>query len=232
MGPGALRRAGQAFRYWETRQEVVANNLANASTPGFKGDRVFARLLAETGGVEPESRTDLRPGALTATGRPLDLALDGEGFMVVQTQAGERLVRGGAFQLDVSRTVVDPDGNPLLGDSGPIVLPEGGEFEFSPRGEVRVDGSVVARLRMVRLEEGSTLSREGSLQFRVDGETSPLEEGDVRVRQGHLEESNVGTVESMVEMIEIQRAYSALQRSVLVLDGVMDRISNDIGKVG
>ena len=231
MGPDPLRRAGQAFRYWEHRQEVVANNLANASTPGFKGDRVFARLLAEGGGVEAQSRTDFRPGALTETDRPLDLALDGEGFMVVQTQGGERLIRGGAFQLDVSRTVVDPEGNPLLGDSGPIVLPEGGAFEFSPRGEVRVDGSVVARLRMVKLSGDAALDREGSLRFRVEGETSPLEEGKVRVRQGHLEESNVDPTGSMVEMIEIQRAYSALQRSVLVLDGVMDRISNDIGKV-
>lgn len=230
MGPEALRRAGQAFRYWERKQEVVSHNLANASTPGFKGDRVFARLLDGAGGVEPQSRTDFSIGALSRTDRPLDLALDGDGFMVVETPAGERLVRGGSFQLDVSRTVVDAEGNPLLGDSGPIVLPEG-EFEFTSRGTVKVDGVTVARLRIMEPGEGATLEREGSLRFRVNGPTSPREEGDVRVRQGHLEESNVDPVGSMVEMIEIQRAYSAVQRSVLVLDGVMDRISNDIGKV-
>lgn len=229
MGPDVLRRAGQAFRYWEQKQEVVANNLANASTPGFKGDRVFARLL-EGVGMEAQARTDLSIGALTETGRPLDLALDGEGFMVVETPAGERLVRGGSFQLDASRTVVDAEGNPLLGDTGPIVLPEG-EFEFNTRGEVRVEGATISRLRIVRLDDDAALDREGSLRFRPGGQTSPLEVGEVRVRQGNLEESNVDPVGSMVEMIEIQRAYSALQRSVLVVDGVMDRISNDIGKV-
>lgn len=229
MGPDALRRAGQAFRYWEQKQEAVAHNLANASTPGFKGERVFARLL-EGVGVEPQGATDLRSGALTGTGRPLDLALDGDGFMVVETPAGDRLLRGGSFQLDVSRTIVDAQGNPLLGDSGPIMLPEG-EFEITPRGEVRVDGSTVATLRVENLKENAELKREGGLLFRVEGKTSRVEEGAVRIRQGHLEESNVDPVGAMVDMIEIQRAYSALQRSVLVLDGVMDRISNDLGKV-
>ncbi len=100
MGLGPLKRAGQAFRYWEQRQAAVAHNLANASSPGFKGERVFAQLL-EGGGVQAAGSTDLRPGAMNGTGRPLDLALDGEGFMVVGTPAGERLVRGGSFQLDV-----------------------------------------------------------------------------------------------------------------------------------
>jgi flagellar basal-body rod protein FlgF len=229
MGPGALKRAGQAFRYWEQKQAVVANNLANASTPGFKGERVFARLL-EGAGVEVQGATDLRGGALTGTGRSLDLALDGDGFMVVETPKGERLVRGGSFQLDVSRTVVDAQGNPLLGDSGPIMLPEG-EFEFTPRGEVRVDGATVATLRIEGLADGATLEREGGARFRAKGEISPVEEGAVKVRQGHLEESNVDPVGALVDMIEIQRAYSALQRSVMVVDGVMDRISNDLGKV-
>ncbi len=229
MGPGTLRRAGQAFRYWERRQEAVAHNLANASSPGFKGERVFARLM-EGAGIQGQGETDLTAGAMTGTGRPLDLALDGDGFMVVDTGAGERLVRSGSFRLDVTRTVVDAQGNPLLGESGPIVLPEG-EFEITPRGQVRVEGSTIATLRIERLNEDATLRREGGLRFGVEGETSTPEEGEVKVRQGHLEESNVDPVSALVEMIEIQRAYSALQRSVRVVDGVMDRISNDIGKV-
>jgi len=229
MGPDALKRAGRAFRYWEARQEAVAHNLANASTPGFKGERVFAKLL-EGVGVEPRGQTDLRGGALVDTGRSLDLALDGDGFMVVKTEAGERLVRGGSFQMDVSRTLVDANGNQLLGDSGPIMLPEG-EFEITTRGEVRVDGSTVATLRIERLKDDARLWREGATQFRLEGKTVQVEEGEVKVRQGHLEESNVDPVGSLVDMIEIQRAYSALQRSVLVVDGVMDRISNDIGRV-
>jgi flagellar basal body rod protein FlgG len=96
---------------------------------------------------------------------------------------------------------------------------------------VKVDDVPVAILRIVRPQEGSVMEREGGARFRADLPPRPVEEGEVKVRVGHLEESNVNPVGAMVEMIEIQRAYTALQRSVLVLDGVLDRISNDIGKV-
>lgn len=229
MGPDALRKAGRAFRYWEARQEAVAHNLANASTPGFKGQRVFAKLL-EGAGVEPQGAIDLRAGGLVDTGRPMDLAMDGDGFMVLETPSGERLVRGGSFQMDVTRTLVDANGNALQGESGPIMLPEG-DFEITPLGEVRVNGSTVATVRIERPTADAKLWREAGARFRLDGESETVERGDVKVRSGHLEESNVDPVGSLVDMIEIQRAYSALQRSVLVVDGVMDRISNDIGRV-
>jgi len=229
MGPGALGRAGDAFRYWERRQEAVAHNLANASTPGFKGERVFASLM-NSGSVRPASQTDFQGGALERTGRPLDLALEGDGFLVLDTPQGERLVRGGSFQLDVSRQLVDAHGNRLLGDSGPIVLPEG-DYEITRNGIVKVEDVPVAALKVVRPREDSTMEREGGIRFRADLPPTQVEEGEVKVHQGHLEESNVDPVSAMVEMIEIQRAYSAIQRSVTVMDGVMGRISNDIGKV-
>jgi flagellar basal-body rod protein FlgG len=207
----------------------MANNLANASTAGFKGERVFASLL-ESGKVAPASQTNYQSGALARTGRPLDLALEGEGFLVLQTQQGERLVRGGSFQLDVSRQLVDSHGNTLLGDSGPIALPEG-DYEITRNGVVKVDDVPVAALKIVRPREGSVMEREDGVRFRSDLPAVQVEEGEVKVHQGHLEESNVDPVSAMVEMIEIQRAYSAIQRSVLVLDGVLGRISNDIGKV-
>ncbi len=229
MGPGALDKAARAFRYLERRQEAVAHNLANASTPGFKGERIFASLM-EGEGVVPASRTDFQSGALENTGRPLDLALDGDGFLVLGTPSGERLVRGGSFQLDASGTVVDAHGNPLLGDTGPIVLPEG-DLEITPGGVVKVEDVPVAKLRIERPAKGATLRREEGVRFRADLPSGRVEEGEVKVAQGHLEQSNVNPVTAMVDMIEIQRSYAALQRSVLVMDGVLDRISNDLGKV-
>ncbi len=233
MGPEALQRAARAFRYWEHRQEAMAHNLANASSPGFKGERVFARLL-EGRGLEVRGETDMSPGPVTETGRPLDLALEGSGFLVVQTPRGERLVRGGSFRLDSSRTIVDSHGHPLLGSHGsthgPITLPEG-DFEITSGGEVLVDKTPVASLQMVRTAEENEMEREGGLYFRPLGETVPVEEGTTRILPGRLEESNVEPVGSMVEMMEIQRAYSALQRSVLAMDGVLERISNELGKV-
>jgi flagellar basal body rod protein FlgG len=184
----------------------------------------------ESGSVTPASRTNFNEGSLESTGRPLDLALEGEGFLVLNTPGGERLVRGGSFQLDVSRQLVDAHGNTLLGDSGPIVLPEG-DYEITPTGVVKVEDVPVATLKIVRPREDAVLRREGGVRFLCDLPTESVDSGVVKVLQGHLEGSNVDPVDAMVEMIEIQRAYSAIQRSVLVMDDVLGRISNDLGKV-
>ncbi|MCX5764019.1 MAG: flagellar hook-basal body complex protein, partial [Gemmatimonadetes bacterium] len=91
--PTGVDNAAAALRYLERRQEVSANNLANVSTDGFKGERAFARLLADGSTPTAETATDLRAGALTATNNPLDLAISGKGFLVVQTPTGEKLTR-------------------------------------------------------------------------------------------------------------------------------------------
>lgn len=229
MGPDALRRVAQAFRIWELRQTTVAHNLANIDSPGYKAQRVFASLL-ENELLQANLRTDLQAGPLIQTGRTLDLALEGEGFLVVETAEGERWVRGGSFQLDESRMLVDAHGHRLLGESGPLVIPDG-RVEIGPEGEVRVEGSVVGVLRLEKPGVGASVRREGEGRWVVEGQGVAADRGQVRVRQKWLEESNVDPVGALVEMIEIQRGVAALQRSVLVLDGVLERISNDLGKV-
>lgn len=229
MKPDGLSDVMQALRYWERRQEAVSHNLANVSTPGFKGERVFARLLDDARMV-PQGQTDFRAGALSPTGRPLDVALEGQGFLVVETPAGERYIRGGSLQIDSAGVLVDEGGNPVMGESGTILLPPG-EVEFTSRGDVTVDGEPVARLRMEGLPEGVVLTREAGRHFVPDQDRVRVEEGEVRIHQGHLEDSNVDPVGALVEMIEIQRAYSAIQRSAQVLDSVMGTVANDLGSV-
>lgn len=229
MIPPGMRRAGEAMRYLERRQEAVAHNLANASTPGFRGERVFARVLE---GMTPEAHagTDVRGGAMNATGRPLDLALGPEGFLVVDTPDGERWVRGGSFVLDPEGRVTDAAGNPLLGEGGALLLPAG-QVEVREDGEILVEGESVARLRMeVPLESGA-LRREAAGRFipPPEGERAPAP--GLRVRGGYLEESNVQPVDTMVEMITIQRNYTTLQRSIQVMDGVLGTIANELGRV-
>jgi flagellar basal body rod protein FlgG len=225
-----LRAAAQALRYWERRQEIMANNLANVSTHGFKGQHVFARLLADVG-VVPEAATDLRPGLLTPTGQPLDLALDGDGFFVVETGQGERLIRGGSMVIDGSGQIVTANGDPLLGDKGPIVLSTfGGDVEISREGTVVQDGHVLGRLRVVRMGVGAAFEHEAGVRFQSEA-TEPVAITERVVRQGFLEESNVGTVTAMVDMIDIQRSYRAVQNSLSVMDGVLETITNRIGRV-
>lgn len=229
MNTEPLRRAAQALYYWERRQEVLANNLANAETDGFKGMRVFGRLVQDAL-LAPETATDFRQGALTPTGGPLDLAIEGDGFFVVQTPAGERLSRGGTLRLDEAGRLVDGAGRPLLGEDGPIVLPPG-TVQIDAAGTVRVDGKEVGRLRVERLPEGAEPQRDAGTLFVPGPVRIAVPEGERRVRQGFVERSNVDPLDSLVEMITVQRSYAAVERGIRVMDGVLERIANDIGRV-
>jgi len=224
------RIGAQALRYWESRQAISANNLANMSTPGFKAERVFARLLNDAS-IVTESGTDFSPGALNSTGRPLDLALVGDGFLVVQTPAGPRWTRGGSLSLDATGRLVDGSGHPLLGDHGEIVLPTG-TVEINDAGGIFVDGVSVDHLRLERPRAAGPLVRAGANLWVPDPRSEAVPEDQVRVRQGHLEESNVNSISAMVEMIEIQRAYSAVQRSMITEDEATRTITTKIGRLG
>ncbi|MDH5588453.1 MAG: flagellar hook-basal body protein [Gemmatimonadota bacterium] len=232
MGPeGVGGRTLHALRYWERRQEAVANNLANVSTPGFKGERVFAELLE---GVGPVARghTDTRAGTLSPTGRPLDVAFEADGFLVVDAPGGDRFIRGGSLRIDEAGTLVTLDGHPLLDERRePVVLPEG-NVEIAEDGQVSVNGSRIARLRVEVAGDPGELRREGANLWIPPGSREVVRPEAVRLRQGHLEESNVDPVSAMVEMLEIQRAYGAIQRSVQVGDQVMQTISTELGRVG
>jgi flagellar basal body rod protein FlgG len=230
MNPDGLSNVMQALRYWERRQEAVTHNLANVSTPGFKGEHVFARLLNDAK-VVAESRTDFREGALSTTGRPLDLALEGDGFLVVETSSGERYIRGGSLSVDPSGRLVDQGGNPVQGHSGAIILPEG-DLAVGPSGKITVNGEYIGTLRIDGIPKGASMAREEGRLFVPPEDPVGVEEGQVQIHQGRLEDSNVDPVTSMVEMIEIQRAYSAIQKSAQVMDAVMGTVANDLGKIG
>jgi len=220
-----------ALRYWEHRQAAVANNLANASTTGFKAERVFAQLLGDAT-LQVASATDFSGGQTAPTGRPLDVALIGEGFLVVDTPEGQRWSRGGSLNLGPDGQLLDAGGRPVLGGQGNIVLPPG-EIEITSQGRVFVDGEEYDQLRIERPRSDSpVLERAGETLWVPSGSIQRNANDSVRVEQGYLEDSNVNTVSAMVEMIEIQRAYTAVQRSLITEDSVMDTIANQIGRVG
>jgi flagellar basal body rod protein FlgG len=226
--PG-LDSAVAALRYWRQKNDMVANNLANVSSPGFKGQTAFAELLP---GARPGIRAelDLSSGPLTETGAPLDIAIGGDGFLVVDTPAGERLSRRGALTQDDYGFLVDPSGNPVLGEGGPILLPPGEEIVIRDTGEILVDRTFVDRLRIERPEPGTTLTPEGELLFRPEGRTELVAFDDREVIQGFVEESNVNAVEGMIDLIDVQRGFVAVQRAVEVLDGSLATIANDIAR--
>lgn len=229
MKPNGMAQAAAALRLWERRQEIVANNLANSSTTGFKAERAFARSIDDAIPV-PDVSTDRRAGSIRPTGQPLDLALgDPDSFLVIQTPGGERLTRGGSFTIGAHGEVIDPDGNALLTTDGPLVLGPG-SVQIDGAGTVMVDDRAVGRLRVESVPRGVQLLHEGGTRFLPDAASAPVSPADRRVLQGRLEDSNVNGMESMVDMIEIQRAYVSVQRAITTLDQIRGTACNDIGK--
>lgn len=232
--PNGMSSAAAALRYWERRQEVTSNNLANVSTDGFKGQKVFARMVE---GALPaaDEVTDFSQGALNTTNNPRDVALDGHGFFVVKTPNGERYTRGGSLQVNDAGDLTDASGNPILGEKGTIRVATPGQsqigaLQISRDGTVSVDHAEVGRLRIETIPEKTTLSAEGSGLF-IPPATRKRADPDLRiVRQGALEQSNVTPISQMVDMISIQRAYSAVQKAVTTLDTVREIATTELAR--
>jgi flagellar basal body rod protein FlgG len=230
MPLNGLDSAASALRYWERKQEIVANNLANVSTDGFKAQRVFATLLD---GIRPAPVTssDYSVGNLRQTGNALDVSIDGPGFFVVNTPNGERYTRGGPLRLDEKHQLVDSDGRPLLGTKkgGPITLTDG-PVEIDKSGNVTQNGQVVDTLRMDAAPKGVELEREGKSLWVPPATKESLAGGARNVKQGWIEESNVNSMSTMVDMISIQRAYASAQKAIVELDHVNETITTQIAK--
>lgn len=195
---------------------VIANNIANAETTGFRREGViFAEYLAATGrGGDSLSmahargrQIDLRPAPMVLTGAPLDLALDGEGFFMVETPEGPALTRAGAFLLDADGGVITPEGYHLLDDGGaPIGVPPGATaLAVGADGTLSADGEPAARIGVFTVADRATLMHRAGTLFAPSAGTMPTE--GARIRQGFLEGSNVDPMAEMARLIEVQRAY-------------------------
>jgi flagellar basal body rod protein FlgG len=221
--------SARSLSFYLRMQEVTANNLSNANTDAFKVDRVTARRFEGADFAVPVQRTDHQQGTFRETGRPLDIGLDGAGYLVVQTAAGERLFRGGSLQVDPDGRLVDAHGDPVLGDRGAVVL-RGTDVTFHDDGTVEVDGALAGRLRIVTADPG-TLGKQGFGRYSFTGAVQPPPEGSVRVRQGAVEEANVDPLLSMVDLVAIQRAYVANLDALRAMDSVLGVVTNEVGKV-
>lgn len=233
-----IPQAAAALRNLERRQEIVANNLANVSTTGFKGELPFARLLDASNAPIVDAQTDRRQGALQRTENPLDVALADEGFFVVRTTDGERLTRGGSWRVDQQGRLVDALGAEVLGEHdprggvhGPIQVPSGtATLRIERDGAVVADGTQVGRLRVEDVPADIRLEHAGDGRFLAPAERRARGVADRSVAQGALEDSNVTSVTSLVSLIEIQRAYAGAQRAITTIDGALGIVTSDLAK--
>jgi flagellar basal body rod protein FlgG len=230
MSLRGIESTAQSLSYYQRLQEITAHNLANASTDAFKASRMAAHIMAGSDHAVPVESTDWSQGTLRETGRSLDVALEGSGFLVVQTPRGERLIRGGSLKLDGVGRIIDGEGHRLLGMDGPVAV-TGTVLEIQEDGTVLVDGSHAGRLRLVTVEDPASLRKEKGRLIVSDGGTQPVPAGETRILQGRIEQSNIDPILSMVELIGIHRAYAANVTALRTMDGALGVATNDVGKV-
>jgi len=213
--------------------EVVANNVANLNTTGYKADgTVFEEFLMPVARANQFAAADSQlsyvqdratwhdfsQGAVQSTGNPLDVAIDGEAFLVVQTPRGERYTRNGSLHINATGQLVTSDGNQVVGESGPIVF-QAGDHSIN----IGADGSITVReganattdssrgkLRLVSFPQVDRLQKDGSSTFAAPQGTQPQTPQNARLVQGALEKSNVKSVIEMARMIEVTRSYTQI----------------------
>ena len=202
--------------------DVVANNIANVNTPAYKAERMlFSEYMVRPQKDAPLSFVedkgmirDLREGQLTKTGNPLDLALSGDGFFLVETEGGQRFTRSGRFQLNADGQIVNQLGHPVLSATGqPIIIPpDATDIAIAPDGVVSADTTAVGRIGVVNFDNPRAMRREANNIYATEEAPAPVE--GARVLQGMLEESNVNAIQEMTNMIEVHRAYASNQRAL------------------
>jgi flagellar basal-body rod protein FlgF len=210
--------------------DVVANNLANVNTVGYKSQKEFYRSFTASMnnggmtlvnraindfGIIGGSRTDFAAGSLDPTGNDTDVAIDGEGFFAVKTKAGtDDYTRNGNFSLNTQRQLVDQQGNLLQGDDGAIQIPTG-KLTISTDGTVSVDGAIVSKLKIVSFAPGTQLTPEGNTDFTAPAGTAQAL-ATPQLREGMLEASNSNPLMGAVALIDLQRNAEMMQRALTI----------------
>jgi flagellar basal-body rod protein FlgF len=214
--------------------DLTANNLANSSTNGFRGQQsIFRSVLAQAAGansiqqavnnygVLAGTRVDTSPGNFERTGNEFDLALEGDAFFAVKTPAGVFYTRNGQFQLSRSGELVNARGDLVLGTAGPLQVPAG-KLTVGVDGSIATDGTLAGQLQIVSFPPGTPLQSLGNGYYEA-GSIKPGPARDFRVRQGVLESSNVNPMAGAVELVEIQRQAELLQRVFTAFHSELNR---------
>jgi len=227
-----------AFRSQSQALELIANNLANANSAGYRSQRTsFRSLLASKSplilsalnqavnnfNVVGASQTNLSSGNMVTTGNPFDLAIEGNGFFVLQNQSGTFYTKNGEFHVSRSGELVTSDGDAVMGEQGPLKVPQG-TASISSDGTLSVGGAVAGKLRVVEFAPGSPLVSAGKARYTAEA-NSALPAARSYVRQGMIESSNVNPIAETMSLITAQRQAEMMQRAMSVFYGEFNRIA-------
>jgi flagellar basal-body rod protein FlgF/flagellar basal-body rod protein FlgG len=225
--------------------DLVANNLANTSTPGYRGQaNIFRSFLATASGhpgsklnqavndfgISGGSQMDLTQGNLEHTGNDLVFAVQGPGFFEVQTGNGPAYTRNGNFQVSAQKQLTTAQGDPVMGDQGPIRI-VGGPVTVSPDGTISVNGAVAGKVKLVEFPPGTNLESVGKTYYSAPKQAgAPARQSTIA--QGSLESSNVNPVGGAVELVAVQRYAEMMQRALSMFHSEFNRIATeDLPKV-
>lgn len=212
----------------ERKLEAVSNNIANADTTGFKKDTIsFDEKF------KAQLNKDFSQGDILTTGNPLDVALSGEGFFKIDTAEGIKYTRNGNFSLDINGTLVDQNGNPVLGQGGAIAI-DAQDVEtdlfINQAGEIILSGEIIDTLDIVTFNELKKLQRGGQNLFVYTGETTDeIPAVQATVNHKGLEKSNITVVDEMVRMIDYHRMFETFTKSMMTFDEMDSKAINDVG---
>ncbi len=243
-----IYNSGTGMQPRMTRLEVLANNIANSATTGYKKDNLFIQVMKDAGlsqveglgdlkGLDSKQYTDFSEGSFAQTHNPLDLAIQGRGFFAVETPQGVKYTRNGGFTLSPDGTVVNADGYPVLSTSGHIQVPQpdktvGSSITINERGEVMVGKATLGQLRIADFHNLSSLKKAGQTLFTSEEpeQRAAIDGHSVVVRQGFLEESNVEALGEMIQLVELTRSFETDQRTIKAQDTTLER-AMDVGRV-
>jgi flagellar basal body rod protein FlgG len=226
--------------------DMLANNLANTATVGYKGDREFyglyisaeARPGASPGSVAALPTierlwTDFSQGTLVSTGNPSDLAITGRGFFSVNGPAGPLYTRNGSFQRSPAGVLTTMEGYPVrLAGGATIQTTSANPIEVSSDGSVRQDGAVLGQLEIVDFPDLTALSKQGASYFVSRTGAAPSPAAGYGVRQGRLESSNVASAEGAVRLVNVIRQFEMLQKAIAIGAEMNRRAVEEVARVG
>lgn len=213
----------------QRNMDIIANNLANLNTPGYKADRlIFNDVMTR------QVKTYYDQGSLRTTGNPLDVAISGEGFFQVRTPKGIRLTRDGSFHMKGDGTLVTSSGYPVLGGGGVIALnPEGPKPFIDEKGNISQGSDTVGRLSVVKVGDKRQLEKVGKNLFAGPGGRAPATTPatDYEIHQGALEMANVQVVREMVDMIAAFRGFESYQKAIRAMNEIDMKAATQVGQV-
>ncbi len=224
------------MKFNQKKMEVIANNLANIDTVGYKRDFTFTRVLkGEQEHITIKKKTDFSEGELVNTSDPLDVALIGDAFFVVTDGVKNYFTKNGNFNITEDGYLVDSDGYRVLGKNGPITIDNDlfrkeKNIKFSGTGEITLGKQAIDDLLIVTIPDKSRLIKKGGSKFELkDGSYEIAGEKEYRVRQGYLESSNVSPILEMEDMIMVSKKFESIQKVIRNYDEILNK-ANEIAK--